>query len=683
MRIFAVAVMPLLAAGLVVRAIQPAEEAPRTVFSEPALRLQAAQLQQQLVERATSGQLPQALELAHQLVQLLPQDAAVWYNLACLQAVTGQRQPAVTALRRAVELGFRDPVQLQQDADLQTLRDDPAFADILRAAGQPFQPPAGHPEQPPVPGPIRDGVALVTEDNTRWDNRRGVLVSVFEPAVAVAGVPAVRGSSPAETQVQAWYAAGAAAGHVGDLYDNRDRDHSPLNLQKFPQLTRIEYGPAAQQVRADWGVQIQHLFDRPVLGNSSTADVSAHFWRSNPRMFLLHDVQARRVYNQYVSNQLYVYPEHNDYDPERGDVYPANTPWCVISQGSSGSDQPFLEALALTMAAFRPEVKRRLVDSGLLMPTMQAVLRRSLQTVVSDEDYLSGKAHPVVFRSEELDPLRMVERAQQLQVDCLPPMVQLQVTQEELGVPGRDYFFPEPAERLFDTPVAVARVYRTVAGKRRMLVDASASRDLHGRPLKFRWVLLQGDPSRVEIRPQNSVGSAAEIILHWHPQAPVATRPELRSSRVDIGVFASNGSEWSAPAFVTSFSLANELREYDPQGRILAVDYADPVVSQNYVEPLLDLPRRWRDAYHYATDGSLTGWTRTLPSGDQLEFHVDGTVVDRRDALGRVQQSREVRYVMETHNPQPPTLGMQITAQRVHYEYASDDDRVGTPVRQP
>lgn len=58
------------------------------------------------------------------------------------------------------------------------------------------------------------------------------------------------------------------------------------------------------------------------------------------------DAFTKIVYNEFLNNQMYCYPEHNDFDPEHGDVYPANAPFWVISQGSSGSDQPFMEAIA-------------------------------------------------------------------------------------------------------------------------------------------------------------------------------------------------------------------------------------------------------------------------------------------------------------------------------------------------
>ena len=68
-----------------------------------------------------------------------------------------------------------------------------------------------------------------------------------------------------------------------------------------------------------------------------------------------------RLWQNAAKNQLYVYPAHRDYSPRNGDLFPANTPYILVSRGSSGSDKPFLEAIALILAGLRPDTKQRLV----------------------------------------------------------------------------------------------------------------------------------------------------------------------------------------------------------------------------------------------------------------------------------------------------------------------------------
>jgi hypothetical protein len=101
-----------------------------------------------------------------------------------------------------------------------------------------------------------------------------------------------------------------------------------------------------------------------------------------------------------------------------------------------------------------------------------------------------------------------------------------------------------------------------------LTVSAADSFDCQNRPLTFRWALLQGDPARVKIEPAAD-GRQARLTLAWHDRFPVQPGSDIDSNRVDIGVFATNGLTWSAPAFVCVFYPDNELRTYDPQGRLV------------------------------------------------------------------------------------------------------------------
>src|SRR5437016_6329350 len=49
-----------------------------------------------------------------------------------------------------------------------------------------------------------------------------------------------------------WWKEGTAAGNVGDFYDNRDGDHSPLSLAPYPQLSAIKYSPEDIKFRKHW-----------------------------------------------------------------------------------------------------------------------------------------------------------------------------------------------------------------------------------------------------------------------------------------------------------------------------------------------------------------------------------------------------------------------------------------------
>ena len=632
----------IVAASFLGSATQDPAVKPASLFDVPMKRVEHLKLQQVLVATIAQKNFAGAMQVVQKMTQLEPNEPAGWYNLACLQAVKGDVQPGLESLTNAVRLGFRDVRQLETDVDLKSLRSDAAFEEILKSAKEPFK----ALETPAVfkPGVIENGVAFVTEQNTRWDASRLSLLTSFEAPAVTKSAAHIVGTSAPEVAVNAWINEGTSAGHYGDLYDNRDRDHSNLNLAKFPLLTHVEYSPEASKAGADWGMRIGQAFEMPTFGNSSTAEVNSPFWRSNPRMLMHEDLLMKLAYNQFVNNQMYCYPEHNDYDSQHGDVYPANTPFWVISQGSSGSDQPFLEAIALTMAAFQPEVKRALIEKRMLMPVVQMLLRRSQRSVQSDDDYFSGKAHPVVFQGSELNPLRMVRMAHDLTLATIPALVRLKVIEEDLGVPGKDYFHPGSAERFFDTPAAIARIYRSTAFQRRMVVDAGDSFELNGQPLTFRWAVLQGNASRVHIRPLTDNASRAEVIVEWQERFPVSGAPGMQTNRIDVGVFAINRTAISLPAFVSTFTLANEKRTYNADRLIQSVDYGDSEVSRRYVDPFIDIPKSWRDDYRYGPDKILLGWTRTAPDQDPQAFSADGRLIFRKDEQQKAVEFRDIQY---------------------------------------
>jgi hypothetical protein len=137
-----------------------------------------------------------------------------------------------------------------------------------------------------------------------------------------------------------------------------------------------------------------------------------------------------------------------------------------------------------------------------------------------------------------------------------------------------------------------------------------------------------------------------ELLVPYHARRPIAEGSLLESNRVDIGVFAHNGDYYSAPAFVSLYSLDNELRIYDDNHRILSVDYQAEGARGNYVDPFLDTPKDWRDDYHYDAQGTLTGWTRTRGDSRQ-EFTPEGQVIVEPAKEGQPAKTLEVKYIAE------------------------------------
>ena len=347
-----------------------------------------------------------------------------------------------------------------------------------------------------------------------------------------------------------------------------------LRTEPYPQLKRIPHPGGVNKTAAHWGMQRQ-IMPGVVFGNSSTS-APLKSGGSNIRNYYSNGHGLSFLHTQYTSNNVYIYPEHKDHDPGPygknegwGDVFPTNTPYLIGSQGSSSSDQPFMKALPYVLAAFRPEVKKKLIETGQLMPTIQMIFRSTNGHLKSPAEYLSGKAHPTIFEGDWVRPKAMIRKAHALTLDTLPPIIQLKVIEEDPTIPKVDFFEPAFVEQLADTPAVIARIYRGRAAQRRIVVTAKPSFDPNQKPLSYHWVVLRGDAERIQINPRNAEGSEVEIIIPWHPNAPVTPHSTLTSNRIDIGAFVHNGTHYSAPGFITSFSLANENRIYNEQGKLL------------------------------------------------------------------------------------------------------------------
>jgi hypothetical protein len=437
---------------------------------------------------------------------------------------------------------------------------------------------------------------------------------------------------PGAAQLNGLIGRGMAHGFEGFLYENRDRGHSTLRPGQFPALTFLDYGPKLVQRNRDYGLAQDILLPVPVLGNSSTAITGGPQWRSQTRAAMTSRRGAMAAAAYYGANALYLYPEHRDYDET--DMFPVNWPYTVTSQGSSGSDQPFLMSLAMTMAAFRPDTWAALEQRHLIAPTLQMILRRNLSGVNTPADYLSGVAHPVVFHGKRLRPERMIAQAAAMTPEAIPPMVRLTVKQEDFadraGLAGL-------SERMFTTPSAIARLWRGPQFERSLTVSADETRDPNGRALTFQWFVVTGDAGGVRIEPTGERGETARITLRWQDALNALSFPpdeiaQRRVSRVDIAVVADNGTSLSAPAMISVAFPTHQLRSYVEDGaggkRLASIDY-DAVTRAAPFDPVLFWSAPWVDTLEYDDAGQVTG-IRRQEGQAVLHIGADGSVAGGR-----------------------------------------------------
>ncbi|MBO7684013.1 MAG: hypothetical protein J6T51_04740, partial [Kiritimatiellae bacterium] len=354
-----------------------------SIWDYPARHPAHVQLRRQFLAANRAGDAAAMEKACQQGVALLPDDPTWRYNLACsLAYFADRRNAALDALEKAIDLGFRDAGAIRSDTDLARLSKERRFEELVEYAEKMSRRPvmSGPMAVVPATGIFGQSVAL-GEQNLGWDFDAGCFVAHLKLAVASAG------------------------GNTGDLYMNRDGGHSPLKADLFPGITQLRLDKEGRDRHMDLDVP-NLLVPYPLFGNCSRAFTQGPAWRSLPRAVLTTDAwRLGSVVRFYLSNQTWVFPANADVAPvgTHGDVFASIAPYWIATAGRSYSDIPYLGAALQASRSLQPEVKREIVRRGLLAPTIQTLIRKSLRAVTNEVAYLGPAAHPTAFPAGGVD----------------------------------------------------------------------------------------------------------------------------------------------------------------------------------------------------------------------------------------------------------------------------------------
>lgn len=515
-----------------------------TVFQMPALRT----ADQQIVALYQAGKLEQAKTVLDAVLKQYPALPDPYFARAVVLAGLGKQTEALADLENAISYGFNNVTRLKTEPSFEKLRDNERFSALVLQAGQ--NPAALQSAEPPKARLVRDGIALVSADNTRHEPLTNTLQTEFQFRSRLFTDPKVMViEGPVADRLNNLYRRGKAAGNIGDLYDNRDRGHSAIRSNRYPQIGFVQYDEGAVAENIDFSFNDKIFFSAPTIGNASLGINGmwsvARAALTNPRLVAL-------AYLQFRTDHLYVYPCVRDYGwPDTMiDNFTASTPYFIISKGKSGSDRPFIRAGFVALAAMPPDVKTLAKESGLIAPTVQMLIRRGQIQVETIEDYLSPIAHPVVFDGEKLDLQKIIDVAQSLTVENLPPRVELTILKENSADSTSQQ---TAADHLFTTPGAAARVMPNPGGSKTMTVSLANTVVPPGKEATYHWRILEGSPDLISIRPRNEKGSVAELEIQWHARQPSLANPEVQTDRADVGMFVEIDGMISAPAIISVY----------------------------------------------------------------------------------------------------------------------------------
>ena len=78
-----------------------------------------------------TGDAVRATEWAERALEAAPDEPSVLYNVGCMYSMMGNKERAIALVDAAVRKGFGYRAWLEQDGDLDPIRDDPRFKAIL------------------------------------------------------------------------------------------------------------------------------------------------------------------------------------------------------------------------------------------------------------------------------------------------------------------------------------------------------------------------------------------------------------------------------------------------------------------------------------------------------------------------------------------------------------------------
>ena len=82
-----------------------------------------------------TGRYKEGLKIDQRLVELKPEDPIAHYNLACSYSLLKIADTSLLALKKAIDLGYRDFAFIEKDQDLEFIRKDPRYKELLSKHG--------------------------------------------------------------------------------------------------------------------------------------------------------------------------------------------------------------------------------------------------------------------------------------------------------------------------------------------------------------------------------------------------------------------------------------------------------------------------------------------------------------------------------------------------------------------
>ena len=562
----------------------------------------------------------------------------IWhYNLACALARQRKKEDAFSALEQAIAAGFNRASHMEDDADLESLRNDGRFAKLMVMA----RTIKTHWNAPRETANVMGGKLSLDENNVYYSfNDWSYLVKVEADAtdqIVYLDHSREHQPPPAEDMIDVEFA---------EPFHDAGRDTGAANIH-FVNSRTWACMPTVLQCNAAYG---DNLF-------CASQGIPAEF----PLYLANYRRGAQREARHFAMwNTLGIYTAADDYGKDGIDRFAGHFPACVAYTGDKEDGDGFVRLYRDIVLAL--PLKHRGVESQLALN----VIRHAQKCVTNESAFMSGIAQRPVLSFGDIDCARAVADARAMWENDRPPPIPF-IKDFLLGfVPMRTNDILEgDCNRLVLSQSAYHRCLVASWG------DKTAEFELEMQSLKdfvknefciqalkdrvekglidpgyrYEWRVLQGDSRKVRIVAKDKSAEKVRMEIDYHEvfDVPLANGKTVKSSRVDVGCFFLNAEgRASVPAIVSVYFNPNETREYGADGKLLSIDYSKRQLDG--WRPRICAKGNWKDVFRYTADGEPNGWTRYAPNRDGSvttnEYTRDGLVVMTRDELGRPKDAR-------------------------------------------
>ena len=604
----------------------------------------------------------------------------IWYyNLACALARQKKADDAFEALEQAIVAGFNCAEHMREDADLKSIREDVRFKKLAAIAETITE----NRKAPRKFAKVVDGGLSLDEDNVYYafkDRSYWVVVEtdIINPIIYL--------------------------------------DHNEEHCAPPDGMIGVNFTKEFRDARRDVGSANIHFEDArtgayiPVVLASDCVYEEDRLNKpmSIPAHFGLDSNAVRREGCHFGRwNTLGIYTAGSDYGIDGIDRFIGYFPGCIAHTGGAEDAAKFVQL-------YREIVQALSVDVREDVPVVALnIIRRAQKCVTDEATFMSGIAQRPVMTFDDIDVKKAMAMACTNVAECFPDNIPRFIADARFSdvETVRDIWIsPRLSSSLYHQAFVAAWGEKTktfevaVVSMRKMVETGFATNGW-----RYVWKVLQGDEKKVRIKAANEDSSKVRIGVDNHAvfDAPLANGKTIKTSRVDVGCFLLNEhGAASIPAIVSVYFSPNETREYDVAGKLVSIDYTKRQLKG--WRPQLCAKGAWKDTFHYAKDGRMTGWMRVTPDenggASTNEFTREGLVVMTRDALGRPKDVRRdmkmrwmqdfcgedftgdeydmhtrikgIKYDDDSRAPEETTLAWR-------YMYQDDKDLLGKPSPKP